>query len=225
MMPVPTYPSVTAATATHPNLSTVQGASGTQISDVDKRYIANPYSTSNNSYDYWKYSQSYAAQSSYPYGYAGYYPNAAVSGSSQQYNPYAYPQYNQHNYNNGQMNWQQAYSQQSGQNHNGSTMPPHASSSSMQFNPNPMSHSTSHPSNSTVQTHPYAADTSNFTSSGNDQTRSSSAITSSQPSSFPFNSLAPLSSLDPSQIADILRDNPALREIVLAAVGQARKKS
>lgn len=221
MMPVPTYPSVTAATATHNHSSIVQASSGSHNPGTDKRYTTYPYATPSGSYDYWQYGQPYAAatQSSYPYGYGSYYPTSTVSGSSQQYNPYSYPQYNQTNYN-GQMNWQHMYPSQGGQDPYNSTATSHAASSSIQHNSTTMSQSAS--SILPLQSHPYVVDTRASASSGH---HTQSSMNATQPAPSQPNDLATLSSLDPSQFASILNNNPALREMVLAVVNQVKTKS
>ncbi|KAF9005231.1 JmjC domain, hydroxylase-domain-containing protein [Cyathus striatus] len=132
VVPVTTYPSVSAATATCPSssfqdISTPASLASTSSVTSTSQTPAQSNATSTrygalsqqylypSQYNYWAYggqpSQYSATPAPYAYGHNGYYQNAgATQGSSQQLNSFPYPQaYNQAHFRGGQLNWQQPY--------------------------------------------------------------------------------------------------------------------
>jgi len=257
VMPVPTYPSVYAATGSVPGGAvhlTLQNNSTPQ-------QYANQYMYP---YDYWSYGgqglQPGSAQTTYPYGF---YSSTQGAGPPPNYNPYAYMQsYNQTQYRGGQLNWQQPYQgpQRSltanlltpltvvGQTST-SQIPIQAQIQAQTSVTEPLISSFSAPTPSTSHTvQPVDVNDPKFNGSSNLKPVvppldlavhcSDSVSQQSQPSLQPiveppsglseeelslFKDLTALSSLQPSQIADVLRSNPRLRDIVWAAVDQAKK--
>ncbi|KAF8152302.1 JmjC domain, hydroxylase-domain-containing protein [Crassisporium funariophilum] len=194
-------------------------------------------------YDYWTYASQYSGQGHYPYAYNGYYPNP-MAGASQHYNPYSYAQaYNQNQYRGGQLHWQQPYQgppqpQGSGATSEfsaGSTqLPPNAQGSSQTSTPQSYYRPSIPPPMESVQ----PSDEGKLASpdvAGEGTSSTAPQLPNAPAAPFPiptatgpdpesvYKDLAALSSLQPSQIADILRSNPQLRDIVWAAVDQAKK--
>ena len=196
-------------------------------------------------FDYWAYASQYSNrgnQTQYPYTYNGYYPTQ-IAGTSQHYNPYTYTQsYTQNQSRNSQLNWQRPYqgplmtqegismAQGTGTIHRfQSSQPPPSSdiptpaqtstqeppanhppsTSSAQPTPEPTSESTN------TEKQPSAAEPSTTTT-----TTTSNNSPPEQVSSV-HKDLSVLSSLQPSQIAEILCNNPEIQGIVWAAVDKA----
>lgn len=226
-LPVPTYSSVTAATATrraqkmeHQSIASTSAATATQPYGSHTQYL---YPARAAPYDYWQYQN---PQYSQAYGYPGYYSTtAAVAGSMPPYNAYAYAQ---NQYHPAQLNWQQPYqgqhptyyggqqqgpqstlSQPSGQTQTPPLPPPPPPSDQVQHQP-PDVGTKGSPQPEPADEPQAAADA------------PSRASLSAQAQDV-FKNLAALSSLQPAQITDILRDNPQLRDVVMAAVGEAQK--
>ncbi|KAF8966802.1 hypothetical protein BDZ97DRAFT_1756391 [Flammula alnicola] len=250
---VTTYPSVLAATSqqsfagsAYPSSSSTTPVQQTQssvtpnmLATMSHQYAPQTqsmYPPRTGPYDYWTYAAQYSGQTPYQYPYSGYYPNA-MAGGSQHYTPYSYPQaYSQAQYRGGQLNWQQPYQGPSNQPENvdsGSGQP--------QFT-RPTPQTTANPSyyrDRSQTTNP----SSNSSSAGNIPTpplqpsQQNPAGTASSPlnnagtgpefdlqqHAVAIKDLAALSSLQPSQIADILCSNPQLCDIVRAAIDQAKR--
>jgi hypothetical protein len=191
-------------------------------------------------FEYWAYASQYnsqANQTQYPYTYNGYYPTQ-MAGIAQHYNPYTYTQsYSQNQNRNGQLNWQQPYQgplAQEGISMTQGTGTIHrfrlGSSQSPSGMPTPAQ-------TSTQQIH-YRSQSNHLppTSSGQPAVDTASkspnidepvAAKPSPSSTGPLEQdsirkdLSVLSSLQPSQIAEILCNNPEIQGIVWAAVDQA----
>ncbi|KAG6917212.1 hypothetical protein DXG01_003417 [Tephrocybe rancida] len=223
-IPARTYSSIKAATAsrhqTQPVASTSQQVHA---------YGASPqyYPSRAANYDYWRYQNP-----PYPtnaYAYSGYYPPApAPSGSTgPQYNAYAYQAQNQ--YQPAQYDWQQqqAYQGQdksypqagAGQPQSQPHSPveprvpgppiPNSSYSSTSTQPQQQPVGTPHTSNSPFQqANPAHA-----------QTQGTAPTFSPEVQQALFSNLAALSSLQPGQFEGMLKNNPYLRDVAMAAVG------
>ncbi|KAF8882255.1 JmjC domain, hydroxylase-domain-containing protein [Infundibulicybe gibba] len=223
VLPVATYPSAAAAT-NHTSAGPSQGYAAPGIST--KRYATTTqylYPPRTTPYDYWPY-QSYGTQPPYastqpthPYSYSQYYPTPGTP----HYAAYAY---NQAHYSKGQLHWQQPYQgpqpgaagvalPQASQPSEAAADPPAAEQSSKQ---QPASDSANNKviTASVVTTNPLPV--------APVATDPPPVVDTPLPETL-VNNLAVLSSLQPSQIADVLRDNPRLRDIVWAAVDKARK--
>lgn len=200
-------------------------------------------------FDYWayasQYSSSQANQTQYPYTYNGYYPTQ-MAGTAQHHNPYAYTQtYNPNQNLNNQLNWQRPYQGLSVAPKEGISMAQGSSStgtmhrfrlepsrsgtqSQTQTSTQQPSHSRSSPSNqlsSTSSEQPGAPTTSE---SLNTEKAAAEPSTSTSNAGEPVDQvssihkdLSVLASLQPSQIAEILYNNPEIQGILLAAVDRA----
>jgi hypothetical protein len=194
-------------------------------------------------FDYWAYASQYSNlgnQTQYPYTYNGYYPTQ-MAGTSQHYNPYTYTQsYTQNQSRNSQLNWQRPYQGPSmtqegislaqGAIHRfrlessqppSSGIPTPAQTSTQE---SPANHS---PSTSSAQ--PTIEPTSESPNTGKPlaaeppSTTTTTTISNNSPPEqvSVHKDLSILSSLQPSQIAEILCNNPEIQGIVWAAVDKA----
>lgn len=213
------------------------------------------YSLRTGPFDYWAYASQYGSQANqtqYPYTYNGYYPTQ-TAGITQHHNPYTYLQtYNQNQTRNNSLNWQRPYqgpsaqegismAQGTGTIHRfrlGPSSQSPSSSAQTSSSTQQQSHCQSQsnqltPSTSSEQ--PAALDDDPTTSESLNNNIEKSSAAAAEPSTSNMaglveqvsvhKDLSVLSSLQPSQIAEILCNNPELQSIVWAAVDQAMAKA
>jgi len=241
-LPVSTFSSVAAATSQQPprpndpgSLPTVSANStvvttGTTVNQQYSGTTPYMYPLRTGPFDYWGYASQYSSQANqtqYPYTYNGYYPTQ-MTGIAQHYNPYTYTQsYSQNQNRNGQLNWQQPYqgpsmaqegmsmAQGAGTIHR-FRLAPSQSPSGMATPAQPSTQPSNHlPSTSVEQS---AVDA---TSKSPNTEKLLAAEQGSLEQASAHKDLSVLSSLQPSQIAEILCNNPEIQGIVWAAVDQA----
>ncbi|KAF8063524.1 jumonji superfamily protein [Lyophyllum atratum] len=227
-IPVATYSSVTAAAASR----TPQAAQSQQVASTSKPTVTHQYGAPTQytyppragPYDYWQYQtpQYSGLPATHPYGYPAYYPSAQHVAGPSHYNAYAYAQ---HQYNSAQY-WQQPYQAQHNAHYQPGQLPEHS--------PPDRSTAQGHQNHSPDAQHRPMAD-STHSSQTPPQPADTSPMQQAPPQVPPHSSLSPevqeglyknlaaLSSLQPAQFSDMLRDNPHLREVVMAAVGEAQK--
>ncbi|GLB42769.1 putative jmjN domain containing protein [Lyophyllum shimeji] len=224
-VPVPTYKSVTAATASRPP----QHADSPPVASTSKATMTRQYGAPNGyaypprapPYDYWQYqnSQYSAMASSHPYGYPGYYPASQPVAGSSHYNAYAYTQ---NQYNSAQF-WQQPYQKQAAAYYRpGDQQPQHnpidnATSQGQQNHPPPTTNGSTH--NTYTPQQPAGG----LPPAQTVPNPAAPSTLSPELQQGLYKNLATLSSLQPTQFSDMMRDNPHLREVVMAAVGEAQQ--
>ncbi|KAF5378159.1 hypothetical protein D9615_007617 [Tricholomella constricta] len=252
-LPVHTYTSVRAAAASRtPQATDCQALASTSKPVTTHPYgvpAQYPYPHHSGAYDYWQqhyqnpqYSAA-AAAASHPYRYPGYYPAAANVAGAPHYNAYAYTQ---NQYLSAQYHWQPPYQgQPPAYSRPGQEQPQYppleqpttSGHQDQDHNPQPIAESQPQPSpqsqpqlsaaESTHSSHPP------HQSPGDPPTQSVPPQIGPPPAStghLPpdvqqglYKNLAVLSSLQPVQFSDMLRDNPHLRDVVMSAVGEAQK--
>ncbi|KAF8804210.1 jumonji superfamily protein [Phlegmacium glaucopus] len=197
-------------------------------------------------FDYWAYASQYSSQANqtqYPYTYNGYYPTQ-MAGITQHYNPYTYTQsYSQNQNGNGQLNWQQPYqgppvgqegismAQGTGTIHRfrlGSSKSPSGMSTPAQASTQQLyypSQSNHLPSTSSSQ--PAAVDAASKSLNVEKSLAAEPSTSSARPleQGSAHKDLSVLSSLQPSQIAEILCNNPEIQGMMWAAVDQAMARA
>ncbi|KAG5653889.1 hypothetical protein H0H81_009712 [Sphagnurus paluster] len=209
-LPVPTYSSVGAAAASR----TPQAQAGSSSKPTHLYTAANPYAypARAGTYNYWQYQNpSYAVYPAY-YPAAGTTtaPAAGVAGPSH----YAYAAYAhaQTQYQPSQYHWQPPYQGQ---------MPPYThavQSQPAQPQPNPPQPNKAAASNEDPQPQVPADDPS---APPQPPPVPTTEALSPEVQEGLYKNLAALSALQPEQFKDMLRDNPQLRDVVMAAVGEA----
>ena len=197
-------------------------------------------------FDYWAYASQYSSQgnqSQYPYAYNGYYPTQ-MTGRAQHYNPYTYTQsYSQNQSRNSQLNWQRPYqgpptAQQGNSMAQGAGM-----IHRFRLGPNQPPSAIPTPTQTSTQQSHYRSQSKNPPSTSSEQpavepTFEPPKTENEKPSAVELSSqgaleqvssihmdLSVLSSLQPSQLAEILCNNPEIQGIVWAAVDQAMAKA
>ncbi|KAF9466696.1 JmjC domain, hydroxylase-domain-containing protein [Collybia nuda] len=228
---LPTYSSVMAATANHSSPQVQPPQTSTVTQPYGKPY---PYPPRSGPYDYWAYQQptQYGSTSQPAYGYhQGYYQAPqTVPGQAPQYNMYAYTP---GQYAAGQLNWQQPYQVQpvagastgyyrmaqssilSGRQSQAPQLP--TSTTLKAPAPDPTFQGTS-PLQPAIPSHvsptpipiPMSA-------------QAAVVATTTTDEQGVFRELAALSSLQPSQITELLQANPQLRDVVMAAIAEAKR--
>jgi hypothetical protein len=201
-LPVPTYSSVTAATATHMYQSGQSYSNAIASATMQSFGNQAQYPHPSGRYDNWAYHQTAFTSAQPPpntYGY-GYYPTGAAGAGTSLYHGY---NYSQPQYAPTQLQWQQPYQNQGYYRHGPPQQPP--------------DHQTVDPGPSSPQPVqvPSAVQSS--------VQPSSAAMTGSVESEPTSNNLGILASLQPAQIEELLRNNPQLRDVVVAAINDAKK--
>lgn len=198
-LPVPTYSSVTAATATQVHQSGQPYPNAVASTTVQSFGNQTQYPHQSGRYDNWPYQTPFtSAQTPHnPYGYGYYSAGAAGTGSSSHYNGYGY---SQSPYPPTQLQWQQPYQNQGYYGHGQAqqhTQPPKG-------DPNFNGASSLQPV-TPVQV-PAAAQ-------GLQPLPIFGSVDADQI----------LASLQPAQIEELLRNNSQLRDVVIAAINDAKK--
>jgi len=204
-LPVPTYASVTAATAMH--IYQPGQPYSNVVASTTKQSFANQtqYPHPSGRYDKWPYQTPYTGAQSpqNPYGYGYYSTGATGTGSSSHYNGYAY---SQSPYPPTQLQWQQPYQNQGYYVHGQAQQ--HAQPHSMQKGDPSFSGASCIQPVTPVQVPPAVQ--------GPAQTQPSPIFGSVDTDRI-------LASLQPAQIEEVLRNNPQLRDVVIAAINDAKK--
>ncbi|KAF8887020.1 JmjC domain, hydroxylase-domain-containing protein [Gymnopilus junonius] len=235
------YPASTSATPSAPS-----GVSTNSNTPVNQPYTYPPRS---GPYDYWSYASQYSGQAAYPYTYSAGYYSGQMAGGSQQFNPYTFTRaYGSAQYQPGSsMSWQHPYAagpppqRQAGQG-SGAIEASSSSGSSGQSTTPTMTSSSSTPqiAGQASLNPSYYRDRSQSITFGARPPPASQAQEEEEESSsegsiagfvpdqqssqkVTFSDLAALASLQPAQITEALRNNPHLREMVLAALEQSKQ--
>jgi len=198
-LPVPTYSSVTAATATYVYQSGQRYSNAAMMQAFGNHH---PYSSG--PIDHWPYQMplANAQPTRNPYGY-GYHPaDATGAGASSLYSGYTYGQYPPT-----QSQWPQPYQTQ-GYHRRGQSQQPGVQTGDPSLTEAPSPHPTAPvpvppPAQDPVQTQP----------------PTSGSVDPEQV----CNEFGILASLQPAQIEELLRDNPQLRDVVIAAINDAKQ--
>jgi hypothetical protein len=204
-LPVPTYSSVSAATATHVYQSGQPYSNAIASTTIQSFGNQAQYPHPSGRHDNWAYQTPFtSAQPPHnSYGY-GYYPTGATGTGSSLYNGYGY---SQPQYAPTHLQWQQPYQNQGYYRHGASqqhTQPPGG-------DPSFKGASSLYP-DAPVQVPP--------TAQSPVQTHLPAVSVDTEPVS---NNLGILASLQPAQIEELLRNNPQLRDVVVAAINEAKK--
>ncbi|KAH0580355.1 hypothetical protein H2248_001857 [Termitomyces sp. 'cryptogamus'] len=213
-VPVSTYSSVKIATGLRlSNVSQDQSVASTSKTQATPQHpyghLSRYHPSQTANYDYWRYQNTqYAAN---PYAYSRYYPTVGSQSSL----PYAYQ--SQNPYQTAQFGWQQQAYQ--GQNNN------HAPTE--QQVQGPSSQDSSHSSGSGQSQQTQSAQDGNTpsqpSSSSRTQAQSSQTLMSPEIQQALYSNLAALSSLQPGQFGELLKNNSHLRDVALAALrGEAQ---
>lgn len=207
-LPVPTYSSVTAATATHLYQSSQPYSNAVVPTTMQSFGNQVQYPHPSGLYDNWPYRAPFtsAQPPHHSYGY-GYYPSGASGAAATgHYNGYAYSQHPPT-----QLQWQQSYQNQGYYRHGQPqqpTQPPGIDTDDPSFKGASSLLSPPIPA-------PPAAQSSTQT-----QPPPMSGSVETEPAP---NNLGILAALQPAQIEEMLRNNPQLRDVVIAAINDAKK--
>ena len=182
-------------------------------------------------FDYWAYTSQYNNQANhtqYPYPYTGYY-QMQMAGMPQQYNPYTCTQsYGHSQSRNGQLNWQQPYQAPSVVQEGVSTAQGTGTMHRFRLEPSQTPSGVTTPAQTSTHDLP-STSSGQSTLEATPKSPNIEKCSAAEPgtSGGPpeqvavHKDLSVLSSLQPSQIAEILCNNPEIQGIVWAAVDKA----